>query len=550
MAKLYDMVSSLIWSLQQMAADTQTCFNTQYNSEQSFFKGCTPLINNPSVPFNGLGAKAFANIVSVNDQRSQMLMAKTHDFYNATNNLVGQVEDLTNSYDNLYMSGYLVDMGNYKAIIDRNNNSTYNSGAFDSSHTDVLSQLRDAFVNENLYNLDQVLDPNKAQSTISYALGGMQSELVNQLWSRYDLGLTHDALTEYVHTLITNASNQFFNWAMELRSALIDFNNEANAAAQIDKPTEADLIYELNLPRNANTPVLIWQLPGGGLLVAVKGGTQQQVEQAIDQYMKDYNYPANTPVTMVGYEQGSQTAEQIIEDSLNGKQPFKVADAVILGDNNLPQEVDSIDYINYEVMPHEDNHPAWMPTGEQLTIMIIMGVLSVGTDGGSDVLDAMLSGKTITGATVKEAFISALKDKDLAIDKMEEYAVSLGYNANNAEHMTPEEFLAQKLQNSAGFTTNNLTVSVDGKPAIPLTQYITERLTNGDTDLKDLASKGVKIYYRDGILLPDETNMDPATLLNNAYLGSQFIPDPVGMSQIGLGVTSIPGPLSPVSGGQ
>jgi hypothetical protein len=538
MAKLYDIVSNLVWSLQQMAADTQTCFNGQYNSEQNFFNKCTQLINNPDIPFNGLGARAFANIFSVNDQRSQMLMAKTHDFYNATNNLAGQIEDLTNSYDNLNTPDYLANL--YED--DYTTTDPYHW------HMQILGQLRDAFVNANLYNLDRLLDPNTAQSTISSSIDGLHSELVNQIYSNG--GLTGDGdygfCSAYVQTMITNANNQFFNWAMELRSLLTGFNTEADAASQIDKPTEADLIYELNLPRYANTPVLIWQLPNGGLLIAVKGGTQQQVEQSIDQYMKDYNIPKGTPVTILGYEEGSQTAEQVIEDSLNGNQPFKVADAIMIGDNNLPQEVDGIDYINYEVTPHEDNHLSWLPTKEQLTIMTVMAIVSVATDGGADIL---LSGESLSGSVVKEAFVSALKDKDLAIDKMEEYAVSLGYNASNSEHLTPEEFLAQKLQNSAGFTTTNLSVSVHGQPPIPLTQYITQQLTNGNTS-PDLASQGVKIYYKDGILLPDETNMDPGKLLNNAYLGSQFIPDPTGMSKLGLGVTTTPGPVSPVSSGQ
>jgi hypothetical protein len=100
MATLSSMVEEWINALKSTASATSTALQMDTKSTTTFHDNCAQLVGD-KLSFQGLGSKAFENLYTINEGHAQMIQAKIHDFYNATNNLPQQIEEITTPFDNL-----------------------------------------------------------------------------------------------------------------------------------------------------------------------------------------------------------------------------------------------------------------------------------------------------------------------------------------------------------------------------------------------------------------------------------------------------------------
>jgi hypothetical protein len=551
MATLSSMVEEWISALNAAASAASIALQMDTKSTTTFHNNCAQLIGN-NLSFQGLGAKAFENLYTLNEGHAQMAQAKVHDFYNATNNLSKQIEEITSLYDNLNDPGYYTSLSRYGGeIMLQRFLPNLTSGDI---YIEILQRLRDSFLQHA--QLDDVLDPVNMSSTIDLATNWERGNLMSQVEDHYQTVLQgmkndlknnpHESLAQYqipqlnqdydtvrwaVQTLVDNMNAQLSSWALALRTLTMTFYSEVLAASKVDQPTVADIIYEFSLPQYADSPVLIYQLSNGGLLIAIKGGTKQGDEQLIRNYIAQYyGDEQNIPqVTILGYQEGTSVAQEIIQESVgpdaNSLLPFKVVNAIMIGEKLPDSGTLPINYIDYSLTPNEQKKPWWHLTTEQVTLMTLTAI-------GAVVLESpeLLAGEftTVFGS--------------LAKDKLMEYAVTLGYNAEHPEDgKTPQEYLYDQL-----LANNKSTVPVGTNQYEPLRQYIQDQISQGNTYPIDLGK--VKQPYAFTYPLNEEPGLKQG-LSNDAYLGSQFILDPNEMSKINEGAVTIP-TLSPPSTGK
>ena len=119
----------------------------------------------------------------------------------------------------------------------------------------------------------------------------------------------------------------------------------------------------------------------------------------------------------------------------------------------------------------------------------------------------------------------------LGIGSLDSYAADLGYNSTHPTQESEAEFLAQKLQNYPNYL-NNISVSGDkGKTVESVQEYIQQ---HGGINFRN---PNLKIYYKGVTIVPGEIGLNTSTFTNDAYLGTQFVPDPTGVSQQQSGVS-------------
>jgi hypothetical protein len=425
-------------------------------------------------------------------------------------------------------------------------------------YPEILQRLRDSFLQHA--RLDDVLDPVMMNSTIDLATNWERGNLVSQIEDHYQTTLQgfkkdHDqSLDKYaiqqvhqdheqalytVQTLVDNMNAQLNSWGLALRTLTMNFYSEVLAASKMDQPTVADIIYEFSLPQYADSPVLIYQLANGGLLIAIKGGTKKYDEEIIGKYISQYcgNQKGKPQVTILGYQGGVDTAQQIIQDSVgndaNPLLPFDVVNAIMIGkDKDLPDSGNlPINYVDYALpSDEEEKKPWWHLTTEQITLMTLTAL-------GAVVLESpeLLAGEftTVFGT--------------LAKDKLMEYAITLHYNADHPE-MSPEQFISEKLMENNKSLVPTGATDLQGKPTyIPLKQYVQEQISQGNTFPLDFGKdKQPKAFTYP---LVEEPGLKQG-LTNDAYLGSQFILDPNAMNKINEGAVTTPTISPPSTGGE
>lgn len=549
MGTLLQMVEPWLGALNAMASAASAALQNYSNSETTFSQHCAQLVGDSNMSFQGLGATAFYNLSRANEGSSMMVNAKIHDFYNASHNLHTQIEDLCNQYDDINSAGY------WTGLVGPNGSDIYLRDfleEYPSSNLllDIVQKFRDSFAAHAA--LDDVLSPVNMEGAIFGGTNWARGELITKINHHYQTtrqrmqadSLSAQEIPQFdqrfqdvlylIQTLQTNVDNQLQAWAAGLYTLTMTYYQEVLDASKIDQPTVADFVYESSLPQFANSPVLIWQLPDGSLFIMIKGGDQKTDEDLIRQYFARYGIPNGTKVTIMGYKDGMGTAQAIIKQSVEPDQtsnpddllPFTAINAIMLGDpKNLPDWGNlPVNYIDYSTTPENgENKPGTFLglTKEQLILMTLTGVAAV----------ALGSPELLAGE-----FVAVFGD--LAEEKLMDYAVTLGYNAANPEGQTPQEYLYNKLKSTQG-------TLIDG---IPQASYFQQQISMGNTYPRDLATSHQPIRFL--YTLPDEPGAK-SDYTNNAYLGSQFVLDPTGMSKLNEGAVTIPtidNPLPPSTG--
>lgn len=500
------------------------------------------LIGDTTLSFQGLGAKAFANLSTLNEGHSMLINAKIHDFYNASSNLLSEIQGLTSQYE----------VGNGRYENDGGGgfpNPTIYQFVGNMTYDDILHTLMDGFLTTTA--VDSLMDPSTIQGSVHSGVQVGLNKMISKINTSYQTNplkqeLTQhpdelnkdngywkgrlDQLTQEYHTsiqivqgLAKNMETQLDAWAFGLYELAKQYAQEVTDAAQINRPTVSDFIYESSQPTFANAPVLIWQLPNGGLYIMVKGGDAGKDEQLIKDYLAQYGQDGKAPpVTIMGYQDGAPVAQQIINDAQftggnqnpNGILSINIINAVMVGNQDqMPKnQTPDVNYVDYYVTPEEKK--AWSFLGLNEEQAVTMGVTTV-------VALALDQPELLEGDVV------AVFGK-LGAEKLVEYATALGFNAaDSGDPQAAAQYLIQWANDH-----NQDIITVNGQQ-IPMRTYVQQQLISGN--LKTLPQGGPKTNIQYAYDVPDVKDFN-----NSSYLGEQFVLDPVGMSQLNNGAVTVP----------
>jgi len=525
-------------ALNDLSSSAQNNLNLCTTSLTTFQNNCKVLVGDNTLVFQGLGAKAFDNLSTLNQGKSMLVNAKMNDFYNASHNLASEITNLNSQYE----------LGNGRYYNDGGGgfpNPIIYQFVGNMDYDDILKVLMDGFLTNT--SVDSILNPNTISSTISAGTQIGLNQMTNKIDAAYQalagnfkLGPTEDphdhsgwkerlsqikqdyqTALEIVQGLTTNMNTQLEQWALALNALASQYAQEVSDAAQMDRATVADYIYEANQPAYAHQNVLIWPLPNGGLFIMIRGGDPQADEQVIKNYLATYGQQGKTPlVTIMGYEGGMGTAQQIITDSQNPSSflDFQVVNAIMVGDQNkLPdQQTPGINYVDYALNP--DEKKAWSFLGLNEEQVITMGVTT-------------LVSLALEQPELVEGEFASVFGK-LGTEKLVEYATSLGFNASESGGETPAQYLIQWSANH-----NQDQIQLPNGKWMPMQDYVQQQISQGG--LKPLSIQGVNHRFDYTYTVPEEANMKQ-DLTKSSYLGSQFILDPNAMNQIKEGVVTLP----------
>lgn len=576
MATLHNLVDQYLDGLNQLAKLAGGAVS-DYTTSNTTFGNTADKLNqdsqqwNISVPFQGLGADAFNKAVKANQARAEILIAKLGDFQVACENTSKAVETATDEADDLsnyYLFGWQ-DQAAEEFLL-------YNHGSYEFVEKLILEKLIDSVVTST--TLDRMLTPANAPSDITNGLesGAYALKETARYWmfekeQRFlDSPVGKQALEnggtqgvenmpdykqiteDYNETcsLIDELKGRVFDgissWALNMQTYTENCLEDMYAASALNMPTLGDMITLLNTTYK-NQSVVIWQTPNGGLLVIVNGSNANsaQVEADVQQYMLEHHLK-NAPITLVGYQGGTDVAQQVVEDLYNhpNEYQFTIPNVVMVGGDIPDRSQDkyaATNYMVYQMLPEEKGGPKPL-TAEQWTIMGMTAIAGIAltpfTGGGSDEAAAAIDGAVATdegGSAL--AWLSAVKEEaaDLAQEKAIEFGADSIYNANHPE---PESGLSKTLAEMANnqysdalsdglmvhpYAPAGQTPTIDpttGLPVSPINPY---------TNIKD------KLYYDNVVLIPDEEGMDKNTYTNSSFLDRQPLPDPVTSLKTKLG---------------
>lgn len=337
------------------------------------------------------------------------------------------------------------------------------------------------------------------------------------------------------------------------------------AASALNMPTIGDMVTLLNTTYKGQS-VVIWQTSNGGLLVMVNGSNvnASQVEADVRQYMQEHQLK-NAPITLLGYQGGTDVAQRMVEDFYNhpGDYPFTIPNVIMVGGDIPDRSKDmyvNTNYLVYQMLP-EDENKSPMPTPEQWTIMAMTAIAGIAftplTGGASDEAALAIDGSEMAaiegseGASAASAWLNAVKDEaiDLTREKATEFGADVIYNANNPEPSPAMSKILNDMANgqysmefSGGlldhpYAPPNQSTQIDPNTGQPISP------TNPYQNIKG------KLYYDDLMLIPDEEGMDKKTFMNSAFLNRQPLPDPILSSSPNIKLGSppivVPNPANP-----
>ena len=304
-----DVTSTFIAGLDKLAAYLTSMVSHLQNGDKQFRQHKDNLLDVP-LTFSGLGAQAFGQAVERNIARSSQFQFKMDALALAANHLKAQIVSSNNNYDT-YMAippgfyefdealnhyGYtelsvLTKMRDYvlggidmAQLLDAGPNNCYDwlgverdliIADMQSQHDKHVQQAEDLY-QQQLKNEGQTDDPYFKQ----YRSNNILQEETYLSEAKF---IVSGKLYQIIYDAITG-------WFSEIKPALESYDEETGMATAIGTVTVGELIWELNnAPGHA--PVIIYQLPNGGLMVLVGNNSvnAQQVNEVIQDYISTNN---------------------------------------------------------------------------------------------------------------------------------------------------------------------------------------------------------------------------------------------------------------------
>lgn len=535
MTSFLDVIRPLTTQLTNLSNKTKPAV-AKYNTDTTQFQNY--VINNiggatGTVSFLGKGADACTAAVKLNATRAQQVVTKLSDFQLACDQTNTSLTDMSEPFDkeSLY---YLGDHDLY-GLLDVTTGDQYETtvaeyfrlsqgySLYDSTNLNsiIIWRIREDTLPGLGGQLDDLLTPGKGQGiledNITYAVSCIQGDFQTYRTQRHNfLGdalqnkdIVKDAYTDYMSTAdgmfelamhYVNVIAQkmkvgYAEWATEFQALVGQFQIDVSTAAAINDPSIGDLISQITTGPNADAKVLIWPTSNGLIIVIKDGTTAADVNRDIQAYLKEHNLPGNTAVTLLGYQGGSSTAQDVIKGEAG--QGYHVTNLVVVGgslDDDLPANVNTYVYQapTKETTESESTFLGLKP--DQIALPIAAVVVGLLTDGAGDV-----------------ALLPALGEA--AQDVGTEYILAEGWNAAsswNAAH--PNEPMPQR-------------------PALPIyidtgDGHIHPITALEETQLANNQLPNAKVYFKQTSVVPNEAGTNMGNFTNSSYLNSQLIPDP------------------------
>lgn len=344
-----------------------------------------------SLTFSGLGATAFGQAVERNIARSSQFQYKMDALTLATNHLKAQITSSNDKYD--------TDM----AIPPGLDSFDLALNHYGYTELSVLNKMRD-FV---LSGVDMALLIDAGPGTCYSWLGTERDAIIADMQSQHDrnVGQAQDLYREQLRRegqtddpyLKSNMNNNILQednylseakfavsgklyqqihdaitgWFSEVTPALESYNEETGMATAINVVTVGELIWELNnAPGHA--PLIIYQTPNGGLMVLVGNNSinAQQINQALKDYIASNGLQGSNgqpvQITLMGYQSGGQTAQDLMGLASNGL--YHVENMILVGAaftmQNPPTNTNYDLYVSPGDKNAGDNNASILPTNQ------------------------------------------------------------------------------------------------------------------------------------------------------------------------------------------
>lgn len=391
------------------------------------------LVDSYSVDFQGLGALAFANAVENNIEIGSRLEQKLNEFVMASNHAATDIHNANNTYGDqinnfipgvgvqgLEYYGYTYDEvdtqlrdGTLAVYIDL-------GGVLDFNLQFMLTQLDDAktgFWSIIQYKYSQNID--QYQQLFDRQTKGIDKKTgiaqINNFKQYQQTSVTNE--NSYLNqarieldAIYKNQEDAFTNWYNIMVQTVSTYDNEIAWAGATGQVSVGDLLQDLvNAPNGS--PVVIYRSSDGGLVVAVNSINNGKspaenallVQKAIAEY-DELNGITNPKVTILGYQGGSD----IVQNLANDKNPFQLANVVLIGGKITQTPAVGVNYVDY-LAPGDSNagtgNPSIVPhSSTDVANDLVDGgeiVLGGATGGVPGVLIA--TGEVITSTVVPMA---------------------------------------------------------------------------------------------------------------------------------------------------
>lgn len=549
-----DVTSTFLTGLDKLAAYLPAMSSHLKDKDKQFRQHKDDLVDVP-LTFSGLGASAFGLAVERNIARSSQYQFKMDSLTLATTHLKAQIVSSNDRYDTdmaippglggyddaLDHFGYtelsvLTKMRDYvlvgldmAGIIDAGTSNCYSwldverdmiIADMQSKHDKNVQQAQDLYQRQ-LQNEGETSDP--------YFKQNMNTTIMQENAYLSDAKFAVSGkLYQQIHDAITG-------WFSEVMPALKSYNEEIGMATAINVVTVGQMVWELNnAPGHA--PVVIYQLPNGGLMVLVGNNSvsASQVNQVIQNYISSNNLsgPNGQPVqiTLMGYQSGGQTAQNVLSQySSNGQ--YHVENFVLVGSEftlqNPPVNTNYDLYVSPGDKNAGDNNASPLPTNEyQWENLGANAVFNIG-------LGAATGGPVGAGWGVVSTVVG--QGINVGVNTAQDNA-----NTSNISFADPNGYFGQSGQLVIHNYTNNAVTNSGTTPYYSMSHTVPFE-QGGEYSSNWGGLLGKTPHYDQSAYL------DGAPIANPTATYQYDIPNKQGQSHIGSVMLQGPQPLSPAT---
>ncbi len=312
-------------------------------------------LNDYSVSFDGLGALAFENSVDMNLSQSGHLLSKLTTVQTASNHTKRSIGQINDAYD-------------HNHFLDPNLSVDDAYTYFGLNESDVVADLWHSGIDwMNSLGPDSLLDPKSSEDYVTSGVTQARDDFFTRLSRLYhtkkdeidrtfryanmndpavqaeksqddkDISSRYNAIVDSLtYQVVPRMTKHLYEWVLAIRGVTASYISSIAAAANLNAVSVGEILNLMTGPDGHNAPIMIWRTQNGGIIVGVNDTsklTPQQVAEIIEQYLLANGMPANTPVTIVGYQNGGVIAQQTVQyvDAHRNKYAYNIAHVVTVG---------------------------------------------------------------------------------------------------------------------------------------------------------------------------------------------------------------------------
>lgn len=346
-------------------------------------------------------------------------------------------------------------------------------------------------------------------NNIIYLETALSSKEINKdAWTYYDavLNSSYQLAQHYLTSIVNKMKLGYGEWLAELQTIVGQFQADIDEASVIGSPSIGDLITDVTAP-GMTGKVYLWQTPNG-LMVVVKPGTNAaEAEKAINDYIASHGLSKDTAVTLIGYQSGGDTTQQMVLNGEKGGEHFQVNNLVLVGSKPGETLPENLNVFSYTKESKETPEKEMMILGlkpDQIIIPASAVAIAFLTDG---------LGEAGFAAAGREAFFGGGKDilKEAALAEIWNHTFGMSPNGATPERMSPS--IPYNMYYDPGDGSGVHMIST-----VELSQLLSNK--------SNKVSPKAKVYFSQSSAVPEENGANLDNFTHSSYLNSQPVPDP------------------------